>query len=63
MYQCLTSRHLLTNSSNGMKKSRLKQLFKKSLQIASITFGVSLLTFGGYLLGLIFFFLPTSNVY
>ncbi|XP_025405714.1 mitochondrial import inner membrane translocase subunit TIM50-C-like [Sipha flava] len=50
MYQYLTSRHLLIKSSNGIKESCLKKFFKKSLQIASITFGVSLLTFGGYLL-------------
>lgn len=39
------------NSSVEIKNSSLKQLLKKSLKIASLTFGVTLLGFGGYALG------------
>lgn len=44
--------------SNGPIKTenpRLKQLLKKSLKIASMTFGVSLITLGGYSLGCTFY--------
>lgn len=54
-YQHAILRRSVFNGSVKTEKSRLKQHLIKSLKIASMAFGVSLISFGGYFLGCIFF--------
>ncbi|XP_060834055.1 mitochondrial import inner membrane translocase subunit TIM50-C-like isoform X1 [Rhopalosiphum padi] len=49
-YQRTILPRYVSNGSARTEKSRLTQLLVKSLKIASMAFGVSLLAFGGYLL-------------
>jgi len=54
-YQRVVLPRYVSNGSVRIEKSRLKQLLMKSLKIGSMAFGVSILAFGGYLLGCTFF--------
>lgn len=46
--------HTVSNNAVAMKKNSLKRLWTKSLKIISTGFGVSLLSIGGYVLGLMY---------
>lgn len=61
-YQHVILQRSVSNSSVRTEKSRLKHLLIKSLKIVSMAFGVSLIAFGGYSLGCIFFLIIFPHV-